>query len=226
MRAHLDLVGLRTRLPAGLLAGAAALTASIAPTERAAAEVTPIGSFVGDKSDPLNYPFTLIAASIDIFGGAGRLHSYNDVATAIHLLLSSSLGGDLVSPHSGTKVLGFTTGPGWFEFDEPVVRFGAWWNNNSGDDGALVEFFDASGTPIATATATAPAAGNVWVWNAWESDIPIGSIRVTGFGLLDGFIWFDDLQIAYPKPACDADLSSDGIVDGDDLGALLGAWTN
>ena len=60
------------------------------------------------------------------------------------------------------RILGFTTGPGIFEFDSPVHRFGAWWNNNSGASGATVEFMDESGEVFATVAATNPAPGNVW----------------------------------------------------------------
>ena len=196
------------------------LTASAA----SAGAPTPIGPFDGDAGDPLNYPFTLIAASIDIFGGAGRLHSFNDQATAIHLLFSSQFAGDLVSPHTGGRVLGFTSGPGIFEFDTPVHRFGAWWNNNGGVDGAMVEFLDADGEVFATTTAVNLAPGNIWTWNGWESTTPIASIRVTGLGTLNGLQWFDDLQIAYSALRCAADLTGDDLVDGDDLGVLLGAW--
>jgi hypothetical protein len=169
------------------------LTVLLAMSPVSAANVVPIGPFTGDYSDPLNYPFTAIVASFDIFGGAASLNSHDYETTYIHLIISSTFGGVQVTPYTGSRILGFTQGPGIFDFDEPARRFGAYWNNNSGAANALVEFFDVNGNLIDTQTATAPV--GAWTWNGWESDIPIGSIHVTGFGVLSGFLWFDDLEM-------------------------------
>lgn len=161
--------------------------------------VVPIGPFTGDYSEPLNQPFTLIAASIDIFDGAASLNSHDYETTLIHLIISSTFGGVQVTPHTGSRILGFTQGPGIFDFEEPARRFGAYWNNNSGTANAIVEFFDVGGNLVDTQQAVVPL--GVWTWNGWESDVPISSIRVTGFGVLDGFLWFDDLEMSvFPAP--------------------------
>jgi hypothetical protein len=98
-----------------------------------------------------------------------------------------------------------------FVFDTPVSRFGGYMNNNSGADDATVRFFDSGGLPLATLTATVPAPGNVWVWNGWESTTPISRIEVTGNGLLQGFLWFDDMEMTtVPTPG--AALSLAGLV--------------
>jgi hypothetical protein len=54
---------------------------------------------------------------------------------------------------------------------------------------------------VATLTATTPAPGNVWVWNGRESTVGIGRVEVTGNGTLQGFLWFDDMEMTtVPAP--------------------------
>jgi MYXO-CTERM domain-containing protein len=121
--------------------------------------------------------------------------------TAIHYLIQDVFIGDLVTPRTGGHVLGFTEGPGIFVFDEPVRRFGSYFNNNSGTDDATCDFFDVDGNLLATLNAAVPEEGNVWTWNGWESDVPIARISVTGNGIIDGFLWFDDLEAStIPSP--------------------------
>lgn len=168
----------------------------------AAGGVTTIGPFTGEQSDPLNYPFTLIAAEIPIFNSAAKMVSVDGVTTYIHLLQSSTLSGDPVTAHTGNRILGFTQGPGYLEFNPPVRRFGSYFNNNSFSDDATLDFYDAGGNLLSTLVADIPAPGNIWTWNGWESDIPIARIRITGNGIADGFLWTDDLEISYlPEPA-------------------------
>jgi hypothetical protein len=180
---------------------APAVVTLIAPLT-AAADITAIGPFVGALREPLNFGFTRISADQPIFGGQANLISHNGV-TFIHLLLGSTLGGDAVTPRTGSLILGWTEGPGIFTFSTPVSRFGAYWNNNSGTSGALVEFFDASNSLIGTAPATIPAPGNVWTWNGWDfGATPVSRIRVIGFGIINGFLWTDDLEMTpIPAPA-------------------------
>lgn len=171
------------------------------------ASITPVAPFTGDRSEPLNYPGTTIVASFPIFANTASLDSFNGQATAIHYLLSDTFIGDLVTPRTGSHILGFTSGPGIFVFDEPVRRFGSYFNNNSGSDDATCEFFGADGSLLGTAVARTPAAGNQWVWNGWESDIPIARIAVTGNGTIHGFLWFDDLEVSrVPTPGVGAAL--------------------
>ncbi len=166
----------------------------------ASAGITAIDPFTGELSDNLSYPSTAIVPSFDIFEGAGSLNSFDGVTTSIHYLLRDNFSGDLVTPRTGGHILGFTTGPATFVFDTPLERFGAYFENNSGGDDALVEFFDTSGALIGSAIADTDADLQDWTWNGWESDTGIASIRVTGNGIIDGFLWFDDLQ-ATPIPA-------------------------
>jgi hypothetical protein len=171
-------------------------------TLSAHASITPLAPFTGDRSEPLNYPGTTIVASFPIFANTASLDSFNGQATAIHYLLSDTFIGDLVTPRTGGHILGFTSGPGIFVFDTPVRRFGAYFNNNSGMDDATCDFYGPDGTLLGSVTARTPAAGNQWVWNGWESTAPFSRIAVTGNGVIDGFLWFDDLEVsAVPTPS-------------------------
>lgn len=180
-----------------------AMAASLALATLAPAAVLPIRPFTGDRSDPLNYPGTTIVSHFDILGGTASLNSH-DGNTLIHYLLGDTFGVDHVSPRTGGHILGFTEGPGIFLFDPPVRRFGAYFNNNSGADDATCDFFAANGDALGTLTATTPAAGNQWVWNGWESDRPIARLVVTGNGVIDGFLWFDDFESTVPAPGAGA----------------------
>jgi hypothetical protein len=166
----------------------------------AAGDVIPIAPFTGEFSEPLNFSNTNISASQPIFGGRAHLNSHNG-QTFIHLLLGDTIGGDTVTPRTGSYILGWTEGPGVFVFDTPVARFGGYMNNNSGVSDATVMFFDVANNPLGTRVATAPAPGNVWTWNGWESDVGIARIEVHGTGLLNGFLWFDDMEMTtVPAP--------------------------
>jgi hypothetical protein len=163
------------------------------------AAVTPIGPFTGDHSDALDYPGTTIVSQFSILDGTASLNSH-DGNTLIHYLLGDTFGVDHVSPRTGEHILGFTEGPGVFLFDPPVRRFGAYFNNNSGADDATCDFFGAHGEALGTLIATTPAPGDQWVWNGWESDTPIARLVVTGNGVIDGFLWFDDFESSVPGP--------------------------
>jgi hypothetical protein len=47
-----------------------------------------------------------------------------------------------------------------------------------------------------------PVQAQTWTWNGWESDVPVKSIQVVGNGLINGFIWYDNVQmtLAVPEP--------------------------
>src|SRR6185436_18643590 len=85
-----------------------------------------------------------------------------DGTTYIHLLLGDTFGGVTVSPRTGSYILGWTEGPGIFQFTTPVQRFGAYWANNS--------------------------------------TVAVARVVVSGNGVLNGFLWFDDLEATVPAP--------------------------
>lgn len=52
-------------------------------------------------------------------------------------------------------------------------------------------------------TANVPFAGpgpSPWTWNGWQSDVPIGRIVVTGNGIVNGFLWYENVQIDFAVP--------------------------
>lgn len=168
---------------------------------QAVADVTAVSPFSGDLHETLDYAGSTIVNHFPLFSNTASLDSFNGTSTAIHYLFSDSLGGDTVTPRTGSHILGFTQGPGIFHFNPPVLKFGGYFNNDSGADGAVVTFYDGEGSPIGTANATTPFAGNQWVWNGWQSTSPISSISVFGNGTINGFLWFDDMELAYtPEP--------------------------
>jgi len=187
-----------------------ALAVSIAGAATAA--VNPIAPFVGGMREPLNFTNTRISADQPIFGGAAHLVSH-DGNTYIHLLLGDTFNGVNVSPRTGSYILGWTEGPGIFLFNPPVTQFGAYWANNSGTNGATASFFAADNSLLGTQPATDPS-GGTWTWNGWQSTTPISRIVVSSTGVLNGFIWFDDLEATVPAPASVA------------LPALSFAWLN
>jgi hypothetical protein len=164
----------------------------------AAADITPVVPFVGQLREPLNFSTTRISADQPIFGGAAHLVSH-DGNTYIHLLAGDTFGGVTITPRTGGFILGWTEGPGIFQFATPVQRFGAYWANNSTVAGASVAFYDSSNTLLGTMPATDPSNGS-WTWNGWESTTPFSRVVVSGSGILNGFLWFDDLEATVPAP--------------------------
>jgi hypothetical protein len=164
------------------------------------ADITPVAEFQGDLSDPLNFGTIMAVQTLDVFGGAGTLSNLSE-GGAIKVEFNSSLDGDLVTPRSGPTMAG-QLGIGRWDFDSPAVRFGGWFENNSGADDATLNFYDAGQNLLGSAIASIPVAGGSWVWNGWESDAPFTRVEVIGNGLINGFIWYDDMQLTFvPEPA-------------------------
>jgi hypothetical protein len=188
----------------------------------AAAGVTPMGPFAGSLSDTFNqYSTTMAVPTLPVFGGAGEIQMLS-AGGAIKVEWSSSLGGDLVVPISGMMV--GQLGIAQWVFDEPMCCFGGWMENNSNADDATFEFFDADGQLIDAAIADIPDAAQQWTWNGWQSDVPFSRIVVTGNGLINGFIWYENM-VADPAPvSCPTDVDGDGTTAVGDLVAVVLAW--
>ena len=184
------------RLAAPLALAAIAILAN----SSSAATLTPIGPFTGDFSDDFNRFSNVQAVQVlDVFSNHGVIRNLTS-GGAIKVEFSSQLNGDLVVPISGLMMgqLGIAR----WEFNEPVSRFGGWWENNSGADDATATFFDSQGNSLGSMIARDPVQAQTWTWNGWESDVPVKSIQVVGNGLINGFIWYDNVQmtLAVPEP--------------------------
>jgi hypothetical protein len=165
--------------------------------------VTSVGPFTGGLSedfDTLGFPFGSAHSQMTIFGGFGTVRKLTE--GSIKYEFDSNLGGDQVNNRSDPAMIGQLAIAEW-SFATPVSRFGGYWENNSRFDDARVDFYDANGVLFDTETALVPKAAQAWTWNGWESEVPIGKVVVTGndAGFLNGFIWYDDMEVvAAPVP--------------------------
>jgi len=157
------------------------------------ADIIAIGPFTGSATDTFDQYNTVMAVqTLDVFGGLGTISNLTEDG-AIKVEFSSNFGGDLVTPISG-MMMG-QLGIGQWDFNTPVTRFGGWWENNSGADDATLEFYDVNNVLIGEMIADVSASAQQWQWNGWESDTPISRIVVTGNGIINGFLWYENMQI-------------------------------
>jgi hypothetical protein len=176
--------------------------------------VTPVGPFAGDHSenfDNLGLPFGFAVQQLTIFGGFGEVRNLTP-GGSIKFETSSSLNGNLVVCRSSPGMIG-QLGVSEWRFPSPVARFGGYWENNSRFDDARVDLYGVDGALLGTETAAVSASAHVWTWNGWQSEVPIGRLVVTGNdpGLLNGFIWYDDMEVtAAPVPEPPAALLAAG----------------
>jgi hypothetical protein len=179
------------------LAAIATVLAAVAGFSGAA--VTPVGPFTGHFTDTFNqYTNTNAVAQLDVFSGNGVIRRVGTEGS-IKVEWSSQLGNDLVVPLSG-MMIGQLCIADWV-FDAPAIRFGGWWENNSGISDAQVEIFDAADNLLGAPVADVPVTAQQWTWNGWESDTAFSRVRVTGRGLINGFIWYENMQLTFaPEP--------------------------
>ena len=173
---------------------------SVSPPARGA--VITIGPFQGTYSEDFNNLPDGAQQEASIMGGFGTVRNLTE-GGALKVEFSSSLGGVLVLPRSPPRMLG-QLGISEWDFDTPVTRFGGYFANNSRFPDARVDFYDVNGARIDSLPALAPIARfpQDWIWNGWQSDVPIKSLVITGNDVefFNGFIWFDDFE-ATPSPA-------------------------
>lgn len=182
------------RLPVAL----AALLVAAGPLH---AGIVPIPFFAGDVFDTFNQYVGNTPASqvLPVLQDTGTISNLT-VDGAIKVEFSSNFNGDLVVPLSG-KMMG-QLGIARWDFDTPGKRFGAYFENNSGMSDATLTFFDINDQPIDTVIANVPVNAQSWTWNGWESDVPFKSILVVGNGVINGFIWYENVQFTFvPEPA-------------------------
>jgi len=153
-----------------------------------------IAPFIGDASEGYEGFIAGDSGDLVIFGGGG-------VMSGGFITFSSSFMGSTIVPHSG-GLFAHWTAPVDFYFETAVSQFGGYIATNGGADGGLVEFFGVNDQPVASAAldvlfqpGTAP-----YTWNGWISSDPITHVRITGNGVLQGFLGFDDMQVTYVVP--------------------------
>ncbi|MCA9289511.1 MAG: hypothetical protein KDA25_00180 [Phycisphaerales bacterium] len=170
----------------------------LAATGAARADIIAIDPFDGALTDTFDQWNTNQAVlSLPVFGGFGALEVLS-AGGAIKVEFSSTFLNDPVVPLS--DMMAGQLGIAQWVFDTPLTRFGGWFENNSGASDATLEFYDASDTLIGTMIADIPVDAQTWTWNGWQSDVPFSRIVVTGNGVINGFIWYENMQ-ADPVPA-------------------------
>ena len=177
------------------------------------AQLTRLGHFEGHEHEnftslvgtPIHVP------SVLVFEETVEITNLTE-GGSIFVAPGSSLGGDEVSAYSSPLAIA-QLGISQWVFETPVVRFGAFFENNSRFDDAVLEFYDSNDEWIDSVVAIVPEDGQSWVWNGWESGIPIRRMVCMGNdqGFLNGFIWFDDVEISYPYSA--GDINRDELVN-------------
>jgi hypothetical protein len=102
---------------------------------------------------------------------------------------------------------------------EAIYAFG---QANAQGDWVRVDGYDASNALAVSVTAPAIVSGG---FAGFVTTTPILRVVVTPLGNFDGLNGMDDVAVSVvPLSACAGDLSGDGVIDGQDLGMLLGAW--
>ena len=190
-------------------AASGAISAAViaVPCASANAEPGPVlastGPFLGDLTETFNqHGSTMAVQSLPVFAGTATLDNTTD-GGAIKVEFSSAFNGDLVTPLSG--MMAGQLGIGHWIFDEPVLKFGGWWENNSGADDATVAFYGINDVFLGEMIADVAADAQQWTWNGWESTEAITRVEVTGNGVFNGFLWYDDMQVEYvPAPGAAA----------------------
>ena len=168
----------------------------------------PVGPFTGDRSENFSsfQGGTGGFLELDIFGDAVTLFGLDGAAIKIEFQSTLIFQGrsDTVVPRSQPVFMGQLGIMEW-QFNQPVSKFGGYFENNSFADDVTFEFFDVNDDLIAEVVGTTMWSSDVWTWNGWESDVPIYRAVSTGNNdvLLNGFIWYDDMEIQFatiPEP--------------------------
>ena len=162
--------------------------------------VTTVGPFTGQFHENFDqYHQVNALVTLPTFDNHATINMLTS-GGAIKLEFASQFNGDLVVAMSG-MMMGQLGIADW-RFNQPATRFGGYWENNSGASNATVEFYDASDVLLGTLIANVPVNAQQWQWNGWQSDVPFSRVHVTGNGVINGFIWYENLEMDFaPEPA-------------------------
>ncbi len=133
---------------------------------------------------------------------------------------AASFGGGGTYQSAPNVLFNIGTSPIDFRLDPPVGALG--WFNPSLSDAIKVEFFGAGDVLLNTAVMPSFGAGVTFL--GYIADAPIHRVRATGVQGQSNFTIFLDTMTTGYRAGCTADLDSSGMVDGADLGLLLGSW--
>lgn len=170
----------------------------IASVGAARAQVQPVGPFEGERFEGFESFGILFENEIDFFEGDVTVGS-TFPGPAVFVLSQSNLGGVIVTPHTGNRLMGVGAAAIW-DFHMPIERFGAYFATNNGFADATIDFFDTDLNLVATLEATVPGNDQSWAWNGWTFDVPIARIKVTGHNPSGGFIDYDDVTLTFGSP--------------------------
>lgn len=177
----------------------------------AAAAVTPVGEFVGQRTEgfegilpPGGYP------QFNVFGDAGIM-SNTFIPTVVIATSWFGPGGDLLA-FNGNFFGGVPVGQTRFQFNMPITDFGGQFATVESAGDATITFRDPQGALIDTLPLNVPVAQ--WQWRGWHSDTPVGSIEVTnGTFPPGGAVQYDELQATFvPEPGTAIGLAAIGAV--------------
>ncbi len=160
--------------------------------------------------------------SLDVFEGSGFVTAIGQEAPPVpevQIFDGVVLGGILVLPHSGVRMMGttisdnFSPGVRW-TLTQPALKFGGFFATNNNAPDATAFFYDEDNNFLGKQPVFIPNDGN-WVWQGWETT-GAGIARIDFFGngqFGPGFIFYDDMDyIPIPAPASAVLLGAIGLI--------------
>ncbi len=178
------------------------LTCVFALAAASAAQVTPIGPFVGaalpdgatEDGETLPYQSVAPCVAPRLFQNRADLCSPG----ASGCYVSSGWGFSCsLSPASGSVFFGNTANTTEIRLDQPARSFGAWFACNSGTPDGIVRLYDSQDQLLGTQPYLAPASCT-WTWNGWTAEgEAIRRIEIQSNFSGGGFVMLDDLQVDF-----------------------------
>jgi len=173
----------------------------VPPGQQTTGAVSPIGPFVGDKSEGfftqvIGDPFP-VCVEDRVFDNMADLCSSGGCA---HITPGWAFD-CLLLPHVTPLLYGSCSGFSVYTFDVPVQKFGGYFASNApGPPSGTARFYDALDQLIDSADITI-APGCAWTWSGWEALAPIISrVEVVSDSFGGAFIQMDDMEIAFGGP--------------------------
>ena len=175
----------------------------------AAAQAERVGPFVGTWSDDLetqwadqtHNPWSCLIG--DLFSHRARLCTA-DGSIGIMMATSWHMGACSIEPRSKQWFVLDQTSNTRVEFPFGADRFGAWVAamapvGGGADRVVTVRFYDQAGAPLGAATEVLPEDCQYrWIGYAAPPGTPLGALELEPEGAADGWLSFDDFELALP----------------------------